>query len=42
MTFARLKSVAGVRNPDTALCIAAVDLLDTNTPSNPTMYVGGV
>ncbi len=32
MTLARLKSVAGVRIPDTALCIAAVDLLESGSP----------
>ena len=32
MTLARLKSVAGVRIPDTALCIAAVDLLESSSP----------
>ena len=32
MTLARLKSVAGVRIPDTALCIAAVDLLESRSP----------
>jgi hypothetical protein len=32
MTLARLKSVAGVRIPDTALCTAAVDLLESSSP----------
>ena len=32
MTLARLKSVAGVRIPDTALRIAAVDLLESSSP----------
>jgi hypothetical protein len=32
MTLARLKSVAGVRIPDTALCSAAVDLLESCSP----------
>ena len=32
MTLARLKSVADVRIPDTALCIAAVDLLESSSP----------
>src|SRR5882757_596340 len=32
MTLARLESVAGVRIPDTALCIAAVDLLESSSP----------
>ena len=32
MALARLKSVAGVRIPDTALCIAAVDLLESSSP----------
>src|SRR5260370_9949125 len=32
MPWARLKSVAGVRIPDTALCIAAVDLLESSSP----------
>ena len=32
MTLVRLKSVAGVRVPDTALCIAAVDLLESSSP----------
>jgi hypothetical protein len=32
MTLARLKSVAGIRIPDTALCIAAVDLLESSSP----------
>jgi HD domain len=32
MTLARLKSVAGVRIPDTALCSAAVDLLESSSP----------
>jgi hypothetical protein len=33
MLLARLKSVAGVRIPDTALCKAAVDLLEASSPS---------
>ena len=32
MALARLKSVAGVRIPDTALCNAAVDLLESSSP----------
>jgi hypothetical protein len=32
MTLARLKAVAGVRIPDTALCSAAVDLLESCSP----------
>ena len=32
MSLARLKSVAGVRIPDTALCNAAVDLLESSSP----------
>ena len=32
MPMARLKSVAGVRIPDTALCNAAVDLLESSSP----------
>src|SRR5271163_4715997 len=32
MALARLKSVAGVRIPDTALCAAAVDLLESSSP----------
>jgi hypothetical protein len=32
MTLARLKSVAGVRIPDTALCVAALDLLESSSP----------
>jgi hypothetical protein len=32
MTLARLKSVAGVTIPDTALCCAAVDLLESSSP----------
>src|SRR5271155_1507956 len=32
MAFARLKSVAGVAIPDTALCNAAVDLLESSSP----------
>src|SRR5216683_617636 len=32
MILARLKSVAGVRIPDTALCNAAVDLLESSSP----------
>jgi hypothetical protein len=32
MTLARLKSMAGVRIPDTALCNAAVDLLESSSP----------
>ena len=32
MALARLKSVAGVRIPDTALCTAAVDLLESSSP----------
>src|SRR6202050_5919711 len=32
MTLARIKSVAGVRIPDTALCDAAVDLLESSSP----------
>ena len=32
MKLARLKSVAGDRIPDTALCIAAVDLLESSSP----------
>src|SRR5277367_715665 len=32
MALARLKSVAGVRIPDTALCSAAVDLLESSSP----------
>jgi hypothetical protein len=32
MTLARLKSLAGVRIPDTALCSAAVDLLESSSP----------
>src|SRR6202166_2159401 len=32
MTLARLKSVAGVRIPDIALCIAAVGLLESSSP----------
>jgi hypothetical protein len=32
MTLARLKSVAGVRIPDTALCNAALDLLESCSP----------
>jgi hypothetical protein len=33
MPLARLKSVAGVRIPDTALCSAAVDLLESSSPT---------
>jgi hypothetical protein len=33
MTLARAKSVAGVRIPDTALCNAAVDLLESCSPA---------
>src|ERR1700688_4693501 len=33
MTLARVKSVAGVRIPDTALCNAAVDLLESCSPA---------
>ena len=32
MSLARLKSVAGVRIPDTALCNVAVDLLESSSP----------
>src|SRR5271168_5264930 len=32
MTLARIKSVAGVKIPDTALCNAAVDLLEASSP----------
>lgn len=32
MTLARLKSVAGVTIPDTALCNAALDLLESSSP----------
>src|SRR5271163_3934918 len=32
MTLARLKSVAGVTIPDTTLCNAAVDLLESSSP----------
>jgi hypothetical protein len=32
MALARLQSVAGVRIPDTALCRAAVDLLESSSP----------
>jgi len=32
MPLARLKSVAGVKIPDTALCKAAVDLLESSSP----------
>ena len=32
MALARLRSVAGVRIPDTALCSAAVDLLESSSP----------
>ena len=32
MTLARIKSLAGVRIPDTALCDAAVDLLESSSP----------
>jgi hypothetical protein len=32
MALARLKSVAGVKIPDTALCEAAVDLLESSSP----------
>jgi HD domain-containing protein len=32
MTLARLKSVAGIRIPDTTLCNAAVDLLESSSP----------
>src|ERR1700681_5111321 len=32
MSLARLKSVAGIRIPDTALCNAAVDLLESSSP----------
>ena len=32
MSLARLKSVAGVRIPDAALCNAAVDLLESGSP----------
>jgi hypothetical protein len=32
MALARLKSVAGVTIPDTALCKAAIDLLESNSP----------
>src|SRR5258707_10871337 len=32
MALARLKSVAGVTIPDTALCNAAVDLLESSSP----------
>src|SRR5580658_2621257 len=32
MTLTRLKSVAGVTMPDTALCNAAVDLLESSSP----------
>src|ERR1700737_618541 len=32
MTLAHVKSVAGVRIPDTALCNAAVDLLESSSP----------
>jgi len=32
MTLARLKSVGRCSNPDTALCIAAVDLLESSSP----------
>jgi HD domain len=32
MTLARLKSVAGVTIPDTALCNSAVDLLESSSP----------
>ena len=31
MALARLKSVAGVRIPDTALCDAAIDLLESSS-----------
>ena len=34
MTLARLKSVAGLRIPDTALCSAAVDLLESSSPKS--------
>src|SRR5580700_2672967 len=33
MALARLKSVAGVTVPDTALCNAAVDLLESSSPA---------
>src|ERR1700732_5071296 len=33
MTLARAKSVAGVKIPDTALCNAAVDLLESCSPA---------
>src|ERR1700720_148732 len=33
VTLARVKSVAGVRIPDTALCNAAVDLLESSSPA---------
>src|SRR6202040_2795888 len=33
VTLARVKSVAGVRIPDTALCNAAVDLLESCSPA---------
>jgi hypothetical protein len=32
MSLARLKSVAGIRIPDTTLCNAAVDLLESSSP----------
>ena len=32
MALARLKSVAGIRIPDTALCGAAIDLLESSSP----------
>src|SRR6267143_3411746 len=32
MVLARLKSVAGVTIPDTALCKAAIDLLESSSP----------
>ena len=33
MALARLKSVAGIKIPDTALCNAAVDLLESSSPA---------
>src|SRR5271169_4657061 len=35
MALARLKSVVGVTIPDTALCNAAVDLLESSSPAFP-------
>ena len=32
MTLVRMKSVAGVKIPDTELCNAAVDLLESSSP----------